>query len=688
MINESNLQVNISGDYDIFDRSSSIRSVIVKVLSKGYLKVIDEALYIILDNYQEIFLALKNQFTYEMVMRKLLISKLQKSENFLLRTLTIVKIIMFQLHFEKIIELDYNMIRLITKSSDILPKYYFNVWGFIADKNKYKGIDFRVVYPLLLKNRIRNVIDINNDMIKEFYDYSLTIEGDRRATVYSAQYVWVLHKELFKRNIISLQPIMPNSVKISDLQYFQEIENEMLKQKIMVYLEKGKFNSRTKIKHRNPLKYFCVFMDEYFPNFNISDFDLALGNHFKYYLEEQLEQNAIPSRNWAYMCITKVNSFLNFLYDCDECKPVGRNLLNPNIFEEGLKRSKRDIPSPIVKQILERAKEIGELEWAFIKIYEGTGMRINELSLLSIDSFGKNAKEIIGSDLPGIREDICYIKVVSPKILDIERIVLADAEVYKALEIIKADRDRNFIDIQEMKHPWYPRLGKRKFLILNSFGLPYSSIDTKISRILEKMRIVDENENLINITTHQFRHTYATKMRENDVPIHVTMDMMGHLSPAMNDMYGKRNIDVNDIIYASNIQNTSSVTINYGGNKITIDGTIIDEFSELYKSKLKRGGYCTQDEFQEACVDIDCIECNSNCFKTNITFLGELEKSHFRYLKIWANENIKTSDKAVHYLYISYLYEKLILKIKENPEVIEISIDENERKDIHTRVGM
>lgn len=641
-----------------------------------------EVTYLLLTNYNKLITYQYGslEFNNYMIMR---FTNYKKS--YMQYVNSIVKIIFCQLHMEKIIDLSYEALRKLTNSSDILHTYYTKIWGFAISQSDFPEIDFRHLLPLMFKNRIINISDITDAMMEEFIEYS-SKSGIRNRHKYSKQNLHKLQRQLFLKGILLEQPFLKKS-EIDIKEYYADIVNQQLKKAIIWY----SFYKLRNNDKRIYLKNFAIYLDKTYPNILIEKIDNYVCEDYKKYLQMQIDNKEIPSRNYAYSCISTTNTLFNYLLEDDyEARPIVRDLFSPNIFFDKYKKKKIEIPQHIVEKLLEKAKEIGEYEWALLKVYEGTGMRLNELGTLTLQCYHENAKAIIGSDLPEIRDDICCIKVTSPKILDMERIVLADNDVYKALETLKRIRIQKFPNIPPMYHPKYKSLGKRDFLVLKKSGFPYSDLSALMRSIFNKIGLTDDNGKPIKITTHQFRHTIISKYRAFELPVHISMDVVGHVSNVMHGVYGTEKINLNELIYYDeSAKGSNNIVINYFDKKIIVGKEQIKKIYEIYGRTIQRGGYCEIDEFQDSCdADIDCIECTIRGLKSNMSFLRDLIDMRDMYLRNYVSQENKVSDKSIHYLYLHYLYEKLIEKVISNKDADEVFLSNDEKNEIARKVGL
>ncbi|MEO2508956.1 site-specific integrase [Clostridium paraputrificum] len=692
-INNSSIQINTDNNIiDLHNKSKFIIEVFKNHFSRSYKSIPERYTYDILKyiflNYRENEIVDINILTSDFIK----IKKVDISEENLVRG--VMKICLFQLQLEGLIDLSYSNIDYLTRSSNILSLFFDKVYKSNAINKNLEGVNLRFLLPLMLKNRILDINKVTYEMIKEFREFSLDgfiTSRKNSKTKFATQYIYTLHRNLFFLGIIKEQPIVPkenDAIKNED--YFKEISKE-LKKSIIWYLDNLNTKKRNIAKHRIYLLHFAKFIQEQYPSISMENYnDFIIESYIKR-LSYEVDNNII-TKKWAGNCCIRINAFLNFLVEHEyEHSPKFKNLCNitKNIFidfEDRFKSSRTDIPENIIMKILNKAKEIGEYEWSIIKVYEGTGMRINELGVLKMEDIHKDAKNLIKTNLD-IRDDICWIKVTSPKIKDKERIVFIDYETYEAFEFLKKYRYEKHGNPPPMLNPANKQLGKNNYLILNSYGLPYKDISGEIGKILKKINIKDDDGNEINITTHQFRHTRATTLTLHGCPIHFAMQDLGHESPEMYRVYEHSKEDVQDITFNNLINDNFKVEVNIDDKVTIVTGEEINELHYINRKYYRRGGFCIQDEFQEDCSNIDCIECPIDKYSSNIYFEKELKESMMYYLEEWNKQEIQTSDQAIHSLYLSRLYEKLIDKVKKEENNKKVELSKEEKSEIAREVG-
>jgi hypothetical protein len=58
------------------------------------------------------------------------------------------------------------------------------------------------------------------------------------------------------------------------------------------------------------------------------------------------------------------------------------------------------------------------------------------------------------------------------------------------------------------------------------------------------------------------------------------------------------------------------------------------------------------------------------------------------YYADWDSEEYKATDRAIHYLYLARLFEKLYIKVNEYPDELEVQLAQDEINEIANEVGL
>lgn len=167
-------------------------------------------------------------------------------------------------------------------------------------------------------------------------------------------------------------------------------------------------------------------------------------------------------------------------------------------------------------------------------VFFGTGMRVGEVCALTWDDISFEKKEIhVTHAVAALRDPVGYqLHIGSPKTESGKRTIPMMDEVYEAL---KVEYERQSM----VGFSTYTVDGVTGFVFLNAYGrLHYQhSVNKAISRITEEynskeiLQAAKENRKpllLPHFTCHHIRHTFCTRMCENEANIKAIQDIMGH----------------------------------------------------------------------------------------------------------------------------------------------------------------
>ncbi len=74
-----------------------------------------------------------------------------------------------------------------------------------------------------------------------------------------------------------------------------------------------------------------------------------------------------------------------------------------------------------------------------------------------------------------------------------------------------------------------------------SSAIGYSGYRTALQNWFDQIGLVDDVGQPIHVTSHQFRHTYGTRLINADVPAHIVQALLDHTSPTMTAHYARLN---------------------------------------------------------------------------------------------------------------------------------------------------
>ncbi|MGC8509974.1 MAG: tyrosine-type recombinase/integrase [Acidimicrobiales bacterium] len=74
-----------------------------------------------------------------------------------------------------------------------------------------------------------------------------------------------------------------------------------------------------------------------------------------------------------------------------------------------------------------------------------------------------------------------------------------------------------------------------------SKAIGYTGYNQALQNWFDQINLVDEVGKPIHVTSHQFRHTYGTRLINADVPAHIVQALLDHTSPTMTAHYARLN---------------------------------------------------------------------------------------------------------------------------------------------------
>ena len=169
-------------------------------------------------------------------------------------------------------------------------------------------------------------------------------------------------------------------------------------------------------------------------------------------------------------------------------------------------------------------------------VFFGTGMRVSEVCGLRWEDVNLEKREInvnhtlVYRRYPGSSEFALHVS--TPKSESGNRIIPMVDDVAEAFEAENAHQERTGFHTAEVD-------GMRGFIFCNRFGNPYQQalINKAIHRIVndynagEKLKAASENREpflLPEFSCHHMRHTFATRLCENETNIKAIQEIMGH----------------------------------------------------------------------------------------------------------------------------------------------------------------
>lgn len=168
-----------------------------------------------------------------------------------------------------------------------------------------------------------------------------------------------------------------------------------------------------------------------------------------------------------------------------------------------------------VRDLLRFAKASHSHIYVFLLLALFTGLRKGELMALTWDDIDFDKKTLrINKSRTGKKTKVAN-EVTTPKTKSSNRVIpLNDL----TLEALQAEREKQLVQYNSSKLDDY--------IIKNIHGLPYSNLSA-INRVVNRLT---EKAGLPHCTIHGFRHSVATILDENGVPLQEISILLGHES--------------------------------------------------------------------------------------------------------------------------------------------------------------
>jgi len=151
--------------------------------------------------------------------------------------------------------------------------------------------------------------------------------------------------------------------------------------------------------------------------------------------------------------------------------------------------------------------------------------------------------------------------------------------------------------------------------------IPTATFHRQLGLWLEACGVTDELGRPVRVTAHQFRHSYATRLINHDVPQEVVRRLLDHTSHTMTAVYAR----LADSTIREQWERAQKINIRGEPVDITVDGTLAD--GEWMKQNLARAkmalpnGYCGL-PLQKSCPHANaCLTCP--LFITTAEFLPQ-----------------------------------------------------------------
>ena len=152
---------------------------------------------------------------------------------------------------------------------------------------------------------------------------------------------------------------------------------------------------------------------------------------------------------------------------------------------------------------------------------------------------------------------------------------------------------------------------------------PYSHsyFTIQLRRWCDRIGLHDEAGQAVQVSAHQFRHTFGTRMINAGVPQHVVQRLLGHASPNMTGHYAR----LHDTTIREAFDAYQATRVNIAGERVDFNPDAPTADAEWVKHNLNRvrdslpNGYCARPAQQDCPHPNACLTCPD--FQTTVEFL-------------------------------------------------------------------
>ena len=181
---------------------------------------------------------------------------------------------------------------------------------------------------------------------------------------------------------------------------------------------------------------------------------------------------------------------------------------------------KKDVNAQQVRKLLLYAKEHESHIYIFLLLALYTGLRKGELLALTWDDVDYDKKLLrVNKSRTGSRKDVT-MQITTPKTASSNRKIPLNDTV---LEALKEEKQRQE-DYAKLLGNGYDK--SHNFIVRTVLGKPYVNLSA-INRVVNRLT---ENAGLPHCTIHGFRHSVASILDDNGVPIQDISVLLGHES--------------------------------------------------------------------------------------------------------------------------------------------------------------
>lgn len=257
-------------------------------------------------------------------------------------------------------------------------------------------------------------------------------------------------------------------------------------------------------------------------NLRLKDMKPALFTEYFIYLSESGMSNR--SGGLCYKTVKNIRGVLSSACEyAVKNKLIRYNPVTESVMPSFALKIKEDVPeytAEQAKQLLEYAKEHDSHIYTFLMLALYTGLRKGELLALTWDDFDYDKKLLrVNKSRTGSRKDVTSL-VTTPKTAGSNRKIPINDSLVEALKTEKIKQE----EMALLLGSGYDR--SNNYVIRTIIGKPYANLSA-INRVVNRLT---EKAGLPHCTIHGFRHSVASILDDNGVPLQDISVLLGHES--------------------------------------------------------------------------------------------------------------------------------------------------------------
>lgn len=395
---------------------------------------------------------------------------------------------------------------------------------------------------------------------------------------------------------------------------FSQIQQQWLKEiaKKFIKYRAATRKFSTLNRYIDGIRIFSYFLFDIHPEIQPEEINRAIIVDYLDYLNKQ----GLKSHRKA--CMIRILRQLIEDISRNEWLDIKNNL----IYDEDIPKHEKSLPRLIPEEVISQLNE--HLDWLptpvmrMVIVQQELGLRVGELLLLPFDCLKQDAQ---GSWWIQFMREKTKRETSLPISRELAGVII---EQQNYIRVHLSDFDYLFCG-----QSFNPNDRQKKAFHPKAKVMRYDSFVAFLRRLAKKFDIRTNSGEAWHFQTHQFRHTVATRMINNQVPHHIVQRFLGHLSPAMTQVYAH----IYDETLKKQIEHFHEKVVNIAGEVVQSQNPEIDQDHDLQWFKKKiigevlPHGYCGLPTNLTCSKGNACLQCGH--FRTTKEFLSH-HQEHFQ----------------------------------------------------------